>query len=548
VAGPSAGLTPWAEVNADHEQDPCWRLTGGADGSLGIDVRVDIPGIDGLVPFPSWHHGFPIVEETELATGQCPPLEGGELPVSAAAGDPSEAAFADPQFEPWAKSYDSAVVNHAFESVGAQVEWTSMTPTFDGRVLVTGSNLGALFKMDQEGEVTWAKRYEPPEPFNETVLIDNLLPSFAISTSDVATLVVAHPWTLLKLDPSGELLWTAYFEQPHSEEVYRITAAAPAPENGSYLLGNYGEDIHLKIGSDTVLARVDGHGAVLWARRFGSETEGERGRVLVPFEGGVVAAGSTIGGTPAHWRAYVIYFDDAGEMVWSKQFQAPECGGGTYDGDTHLTSGLVTRDGDLVLAGTIGRSPDATFVTKIKPDGSLGWTAADTTIGNFHLGPIATALVELPTSGYLAAGNYNYWEEDSTSNDEVWLAALDGVGRVQWMKGYGGHALDGDVPQTSDTYPSLLLTQDGGSLMTAFTQAFGSNLRNLWSLKLPAKSGEITFADSSALTRDLPYQPDTRYCPTLEDYAVTLSDHEMAPASLAVTVHDVEIATSQQAP
>src|SRR5690606_21393955 len=159
-----------------------------------------------------------------------------------------------------------------------------------------------------------------------TVTIDHLLPSVVLNTTDVASLLVAHPWTLIKIDPSGEPLWIRHFDQPHSEEVYRITAAAPAPDDGFYLLGNYGEDVTLKTESDALLIRVDSEGAVVWSQRFGSETEGERGWTLVPYLGGVAVAGSTWNSESAsQWTAFSILFDDDGAVMWSKKLLAPLC-------------------------------------------------------------------------------------------------------------------------------------------------------------------------------------------------------------------------------
>jgi hypothetical protein len=143
---------------------------------------------------------------------------------------------------------------------------------------------------------------------------------------------------------------------------------------------------------------------------------------------------------------------------------------------------------------------------------------------------------------------YNFWEGQSVANDELWLGALDGVGRVQWMKGYGGTSTtDNGVLHNGDTYPSLSLTQDGGALLVGFTEGFGSDQRNLWSVKVPAKNGAIVFdPESTAQTRDLPYQGDDRFCATLEDYPVTPVDHPMTAESLDVTVHEVPIVTSHQ--
>jgi len=65
VIGPTIGLEPYAEVKADTEKDPCWRLTGGLDATLGIHIGV------GPVSLLDDDRSVPI-DSDEFASGSCP--------------------------------------------------------------------------------------------------------------------------------------------------------------------------------------------------------------------------------------------------------------------------------------------------------------------------------------------------------------------------------------------------------------------------------------------------------------------------------------------
>src|SRR3990167_2738788 len=105
------------------------------------------------------------------------------------------------------------------------------------------------------------------------------------------------------------------------------------------------------------------------------------------------------------------------------------------------------------------------------------------------MGFSATSIVRLPTSGSLAAGIYS----GAQGNADTWLGALDGAGRLLWMRRYGALATEGQLVFRSETHPTIQLTQDGGALLASYAESLTADRAGLWVFKAPAKDGQITF-------------------------------------------------------
>ena len=323
----------------------------------------------------------------------------------------------------------------------------------------------------------------------------------------------------------------------------RLTAVETDGAGAVFVGGTYGEDQLEKRAVDAWVMRYDEQGTLAWSKRVGMAADGEMVRTLVPFQGGVVAAGSYFDAVESNFRAWVARFDAPGALVWARRFDTRECGS-AYLSDAHVTTGLVTRDGDLVFGGVIdiGNS----FIFKLKPDGSLAWSSSETDLLTVDLGWDVTSLVELPTSGYLAAGSWSEHNQGDNHND-IWLAALDGVGRIQWLRRYGAERNDGLLVYEDDVYPALQLTDDGGALVAALSVPLAPDGEGLWVLKPFAKDGQIAFNAASAIRNDAPsYKPSTA-CATIEPWTPSIVNQPAVPKPLQVTVQNVTPTTATQA-
>lgn len=484
VIGPTASLMIGGELRADQDLVPCWHLIGRVDGSVGIFVGLkELPGFTLIDEKKEFN-----IAEQEFATGNCaaPPAL-----APPQAGDPDPNALQNPQFAPWAFAYPGTVDGHPYEGPGAQIEWSALTPTIDGHFWLTGSDLKVLTSLAPDGSVTWARRYIADVDFWRDTLVPDLLITRAVPTGDAAVLLIAHPYTLLKVDPSGQLFWARHFAiDAYRETWLRFTDAVADGSGGFYVAGTRGDDANDALTHDAWVLRLDAAGEVVWSRRLGDGAWGENPRALVALDDGVLAAGAMWQSAGAKWRGLVFRLDGQGSVIWARQIVADDCG--SYEQRIHLTTALSSRDGDINVGASIENSGYEAGVLKIKLDGSMPWFTSFRSASSAHLGPITTALVQLPDSGFLAAGIYS----GAQVEDDIWLAGLDAAGGVQWARRYGGHQNPSDSLRIDDDYPTLRITQDGGALVAAHSVAFTGEDAT-WAFKVPARSGALTL--SSAL-------------------------------------------------
>jgi hypothetical protein len=423
-------------------------------------------------------------------------------------------------------------------------------PTIDGRFVVAGTASKALLKIDELGNVVWAKSYRAAEHFGLTFLFDTVLPTATASAKNGTLFGIAHPWVVLELEQDGKLIRARRFDVPHHGRTLRLVGIAPADDGGFFVAGNRADDASDWLDDvDAFIARFDVNGELVWAKRFGDAGQSELVRTVFAYEGGVVIGGTTHAGTHAgvtevDYRAWVARFDGSGNPIWANRLRSKVCSS-IYDSHSHVTTGLVARDGDLILGGFIEAANDDSLFFKLKPDGTLAWHATETDVHILQSGFEVTSLVELPTSGYLAAGHrYDY--DSSTMYPGVFVGALDGVGRFQWLQFYDAGASLGF--ENVDSMPFLQLTRDGGALVTAYSQPLAPDNKGLWIFKVPAKDGLIEFGAGLDVVRQAKAWKTADDCLEVEARSAGVRNDAAALVPLALSFESITSNVAQQTP
>lgn len=489
LLGPFATVYAFADLAADRTKTPCYELTAGLEGDIGLSLAIEEGGLRlGLPPFSK---DFDITSAV-VDQGTCPLPPGGEP------GGPAD-VLANPKFSPWARTYGDTLLHFPFEDAGAQAEWTEVDPTIDGRWVISGSAMAALVKIDGDGTPLWAKTYELPEAWNDTVSQKAVLPGRVVPTLDAGLLVAAFPYTLLKVDDQGAISWAERIGWPYHEDMLRITGLLARPDGGFLVTGNIADDRAATFEQmDAFVARFDAAGVPVWARRLGSPGLGETARALVRFGDGAMVLGSTWNPTGAFWTGWLLRLDADGGVVWGRTLHASD---GTQDVRTFLLTGYEAPDGDFIAAGTADvRSRASTLVVKIKPDGTVGWATVEDVPGSY-VGVTLTGIAPLPTSGMVASGRFSL-----RNASDLWFAGLDSIGRVQWMKRFG--RAGGGGPMGTDpgahNAPGLAVGRDGGVLVAGYTQglAAGSTTEGLAVIEAYAKDGTLQLSSADATLAD----------------------------------------------
>jgi len=532
LMGPTGGLNVGVKLEANRDDTTCFHLYGTVGGHVGVFVGFkELPGftlIDEKKPFN--------IAEEEFASGDCVPFPP-EAEPGPHAGQPPLSAFQDPQFPPFAYAYPGTVDGYPVEWPGAEVEWSSLTPTIDGRFWLTGSDVEVLTSLDTDGSVVFAKRYTADVPYWQDLSSPKLLLSRAVPLLDATVMVIAHPYTLLKLTPSGDLVWARHFErEPYRETWLRFTDGIDDGAGGLYVVGNVGEDYANDELHDVWLMRLGGDGDILWSRRLRAPDGWNlTARSLARVDDDLLLVGDIFNVDGVRSRGLVARLSSDGDVTWATEIVADDCG--QFEERMWLTSITPSYDGDFNIGGGISYSGHFGFVAKVHPeDGSMPWSNAFGTTELGHLGPMVTSLVQLPTTGFLAAGLYS---GDDTRAD-MWLAGLDSAGAPMWARLYGGSANPADALYRDDTYPTIVLTQDGGAIVAGYTSTLtDAAFDSTWAFKAPARDGAIDFDVGPARSLEVTFAVDPA-CVDAGAISLTSEADPVAPlVPLTVFVQDV---------
>ncbi|MCB9651531.1 MAG: hypothetical protein H6730_33795 [Deltaproteobacteria bacterium] len=540
-AGPYASLFAFAEVKADADDDPCWTLEGGVEGDFGVDVVIpDLFGIGeiDLAEFGPLPYG---IASTEIAHGSCQPRTAG--PGDGQAGPPSQAAYANPDFTPWGTAYGGMSREFPYEGPGAQIEWTSLTPTIDGRFMLAGSNARTLAKLGTDGAPVWAERFIADHDWADT-LIPDLLPSRVVPASDGGMLVLAYPYALLKLDSAGALQWSKRFDVSVYRQTWlRLTDAVGDGGDGYYVAGTYGQDLGDAVhDADGWVMRLDRHGAPVWSVRLDTPGQGDMIRAAFAFGDGVVVAGSTWSEDEVRWIPFVVRLDGDGQVVFQREVRIDDCNGGRVTG--HIVSGQPTRDGDLIFAHTYEGQGYQSGLVRIEPDGAFAWASAFGTGEPNHLGPVLSAFAEIQAGGYVAAGRYS----GAQTASDWWLSGLDALGRPTWSLRIGAEDVPATTGRDEDGYPALVPTNDGGLVIAGFGEADAYPDHAMLAMKVFAKDGTITFGAGAEMLRE-PLTLEVRNpCLSTEAAHFTVGTLDVPVVNLGVTVEQYGLQTRALTP
>lgn len=160
----------------------------------------------------------------------------------------------------------------------------------------------------------------------------------------------------------------------------------------------------------------------------------------------------------------------------------------------------AARDGGYVATGqtnSYGEGNGDMFISKYKEDGTLDWSK---TWGGSAL-DAANAVVATNDGGYVVSGETNSFGAGSS---DVYIAKFDKDGALVWNNTWGGTGID----HAHD----MVLTSDGGFIVTGETMSFGAGSNDMFIAKY-TKDGEFSWSQtwggaatdkglSVAITRD----------------------------------------------
>lgn len=140
-----------------------------------------------------------------------------------------------------------------------------------------------------------------------------------------------------------------------------------------------------------------------------------------------------------------------------------------------------TEDGGNILVGNSASRGEGSDLFLIRTDGmgkciwSRIWGGSSEDVGYF--------VQETRDGGFIVTGSTKSY---SMGEEMLWLVKTDGNGNLSWDKTFGGF-----VSSSGDGGWSVDETDDGGYIITGYTQSLGSGRKDLWLLKTDGQGSKI---------------------------------------------------------
>jgi|GEM_PF-2306738 len=213
------------------------------------------------------------------------------------------------------------------------------------------------------------KAAQPEDPFGGNVLTKQLLKEavavpdgYLLAKNSLAT-GGAEKFSIEKYDKAGELLWNKTYPFSFSTDAFPLVCVTPLSDNAfvfSYDLPTFYEDSQAMVVTDTVLAKCDKDGKLLWQYTFKNYTDNIVQSIFQTDSGNIVTIGTARYGSESEegfGKICLSLFSQDGKLLKSVQY-----GGSDYewmDAAEYVSgAGLVILLNSQSKDGTFSASSD----------------------------------------------------------------------------------------------------------------------------------------------------------------------------------------------
>lgn len=221
----------------------------------------------------------------------------------------------------------------------------SVSETADGGFIIAGRTKPTtvskydiyVIKINATGDLLWSKSFGTAEDDYGYSIIETADSGYIIAGGTEINLLTPDIF-LIRLNSSGDTLWTKIYHSPGWDIVYSIVESM----DGGFILTGY-TDFSGFGSSDILLYKTDSNGNILWSNAYGNSFHNYGWMVQQSADGGFVIAASSADSTGYYDFAF-LKTDSTGNTEISKVYQCP--------GSNNQISSIVQKpDGGYVLGG-----------------------------------------------------------------------------------------------------------------------------------------------------------------------------------------------------
>ena len=209
----------------------------------------------------------------------------------------------------------------------------------------------------------------------------------------------------------------------------------------------------------------------VWNKTFGGSNLDWGWSVQETTDGGFIIGGETVSFGSGGYDAWLIKTDNNGNETWNKTF-----GGSVKDGARSVQQ---TIDGGYIIGGyadSYGNPGHDVWLIKTDDEGNQEW---DSIFGGLA-SDAAFSVFQTSDEGYIAVG---YVDSYGAGDHDLWLIKTDMYGNEEWNMTYGG--------SDNDWGSGVVITDDGGYVITGDTRSFGPGGYDVWLIKTDSYGNEL---------------------------------------------------------
>ena len=213
-----------------------------------------------------------------------------------------------------------------------------------------------LIYFPSQGQLIFQKIFTAPGNQNAIASMQSASDDFYILSETDSGQNNSKDFLLLKLDVSGNLLWSKYFGTTADD----IPTDVKEMSNGKIMLCGY-TFLNGVNNTDILLINIDTSGTVIWSKTFGGAQNDYGFKMASAIDSSVVVAGQTLSYGVNISSGYALKINSVGNIVWSLTNSSPTILNACFKSIDN------TFDGNFILTG-FWQSPGYYLTPLIKVD------------------------------------------------------------------------------------------------------------------------------------------------------------------------------------
>lgn len=358
--------------------------------------------------------------------------------------------------------------------------------TSDGGIIAGGSTKSFgfggsdayLVKMNASGDTLWTRYFGSPYDDQVISIVENGI-GYVVAAWNVPDTALGFPdFFAEQLDPGGNTIWGKFYGSPSYEYCNDVII----DNNGRTVLAgaSYGSYYGLSNGLfDFYVVKLDGAGNKISENHFGGGGTEWANAIIQTSDGGYVMAGYTNTGTIGY-NIYVVKTDSNFIFQWAQNY------GDILD--DYAYDIVEDINGNLWILGSI--ESDSSHLVLIKTDAN-GGNAVMKFLG-LTVGDFCYHIQKLNSGGFLIGG----FTGTLGKGHEMLLEKLDANGDTVWTKHFGGTQNEVAFAVATDADNNILLAGETEGFGVSQFDAYLVKLDSLGNIPCPPALSFSSSADS----------------------------------------------------